>query len=206
MSYIFDIETGPLPRKQLLENMPEFEPPGNIKDPEKIKLKLAEKEAKWMADAALNAETLQVLAIGVYDDEMDETWIFSEDEADMIQKFWDLVAPEGYMNFDLIGFNSNAFDIPVLVRRSYILGLKVPPPLKKRWLPDYCIDLMEMWQCGDRQKRISLDRLCKLCGLEGKNGSGKFFSQMFEEDQEAAIEYLKNDITITAKLAERMMK
>ena len=65
---------------------------------------------------------------------------------------------------------------------------------------------MEMWQCGDRQKRISLDRLCKACGFEGKNGSGKYFSQLLQEDRKAAIDYLTNDIKITAKLAERMIK
>jgi predicted PolB exonuclease-like 3'-5' exonuclease len=207
MSIIFDIETGALPRKQLQEQMPEFAPPGNIKDPKKIALKLAEKEAKFMADAALNAETLQVLAIGMYDDETEEVTIITENtETETIGKFWDKVCTGVSLTEELIGFNSNNFDIPVLVRRSYILGLSVPHNLRQRWIPDFCIDLMEMWQCGDRQKRISLDRLCKLCGLEGKNGSGKYFSQMFEEDREGAIEYLINDIKITAKLAKRMIK
>ena len=210
MSIIFDIETGPQERRALQAIMPVFSPPGNIKDPDKIKLKLAEKEAKFMDDAALNAETLNVLAIGLYDDELEKTEILVisdiSDEKDLIETFWKLVAPSGNVTEELVGFNSNNFDIPILVRRSYILGIKVPTNLKGKWLPDFCIDLMEMWQCGDRQKRISLDRLCKACGFEGKNGSGKYFSQLLKEDREAAIDYLTNDIKITAKLAERMMK
>jgi DNA polymerase elongation subunit (family B) len=206
MSIIFDIETGPQSRAALKELMPHFSPPGNIKDPVKIKLKMAEKEAKWMDDAALNAESLNVLAIGMHDDETNETTIITEeDEVATITKFWDTVAPRNNVEIELIGFNSNNFDIPILVRRSYILGIPVPNNLKGKWLPDFCIDLMEMWQCGDRTKRISLDRLCKACGFAGKNGSGKYFSQLLEEDREAAIEYLINDINITAKLAKRMI-
>ena len=74
-----------------------------------------------------------------------------------------------------------------------------------RYWPDFWIDLMEVWKAGDYRATISLDRMCKACGLEGKTGSGKFFSVLFEEDREAALDYLHNDLEITAKLAQRVL-
>jgi len=40
---IFDVETAPLPEKDLMEIMPVFEPAGNLKDPEKIKASIEAK-------------------------------------------------------------------------------------------------------------------------------------------------------------------
>ncbi len=61
---------------------------------------------------------------------------------------------------------------------------------------------MQMWQAGDYRELISLDRFAKALGHEGKNGSGKYFSQTLKEDEAAAIEYLKNDLSLTRKTAE----
>tara|TARA_Y100000593_G_C4275138_1_gene319627 strand:- start:1256 stop:1450 length:195 start_codon:yes stop_codon:yes gene_type:complete len=62
---------------------------------------------------------------------------------------------------------------------------------------------MNYWSLGVYGERISLDNFCKFLGVKGKSGSGQFFSELYEEDHDAAIEYLKNDLDITAKVWEK---
>ena len=121
-NYIFGIETGPRSRAELAECVPTFEAPSNWKDSEKIRAYVAEKEAEWFQSAALSALTGRVLAIGYLDAVTDELGYFaSGDEAADLAAFWHLVAPTGYLNSDLIGFSSNRFDLPFLIRRSWHL-------------------------------------------------------------------------------------
>ena len=52
---------------------------------------------------------------------------------------------------------------------------------------------------------VKLDTLCKFLGLPSKNGSGKEFAGLWEHDRPKAIEYLNNDMAITAKVMERLL-
>jgi 3'-5' exonuclease len=218
---IFDIETGSLPDSEIERIAPTFDESsvkvGNFgieKAIEKINSAKASHFNQIREKAALNAEYGKVLAIGIkfeagtmYKEEKFALLIGDEDL--MLTGFW-VYALESYNKGGeiWIGFNSNNFDLPFLLRRSMILGVKVPKqltPSPRYWPGDFWIDLMDLWKAGDYRATISLDRFCKASGLEGKNGSGKWFSQLLEEDKEAAIKYLENDIEITAQLAEKVM-
>lgn len=218
---IFDIETGSLPDSEIDRIAPTFDESsvktgqfGIEKAIEKINSAKASHFNKIREKAALNAEYGKVLAIGIkfekgtiYGGEKMETLL--GEERNIIVTFW-LYALESYNKGGeiWIGHNSNTFDLPFLLRRSMILGVKVPKqltPSPRYWPGDFWIDLMDLWKAGDYRATISLDRFCKASGLEGKNGSGKWFAQLLEEDKEAAIKYLENDIEITAQLAEKVM-
>ena len=67
------------------------------------------------------------------------------------------------------------------------------------------IDLALEWQCGDRMEWVKLDTVCKFFGLPAKNGSGKEFAGLWVNDRGKALEYLNNDMAITAKVMERML-
>ena len=200
---VFDIETGPRSRAELADCVPTFEAPSNWKDPEKIRAHVAGKEAEWFQSAALSALTGRVLAIGTLDAATDELGTFATgDEAADLAAFWRLVAPGGYLDTDLVGFGSNRFDLPFLIRRSWCLGVAVPRDLVSgRWLPSRCIDVLDTWRCGVREDSVSLDRLAHFLGVGRKTGHGADFASLWATDPSAALAYLANDLRLTRRCA-----
>ena len=210
---IFDIETGPLPRADIERIAPAFDADsvktGNLgveKTIEKLNGLKARHLDGIIDKAALNAEYGETLAIGIRRENHSDILVGPEEE--IIADFWTRALDDfkgGGVKW--VGHHSNAFDLPFLFRRSLILGIKMPAGIvpHTRYWPDFWIDLEDVWRAGVFKAHMSLDRMCKACGLEGKTGSGKFFSVLFEEDREAALDYLHNDLEITAKLAERVL-
>lgn len=198
---LFDIETGPRPREDIADLCPAFEAPSNYKDAEKIAAYLAEKREAWFADAALSALTGRVLAIGYLDTTTEQTGTFAtSDEAADIEAFWAISSGQ-----DLLGFNSNAFDLPFLIRRSWALGITPPLDLGRgRYLPPRCIDILDSWRCGVREDRASLDKIARYLGLGAKTGHGADFARLWAEDRPAALSYLANDIRLTRAVATRL--
>jgi hypothetical protein len=202
-SIIFDIETGPLSRASIAEMMPAFEAPSNWKDPEKIRSYIETKEADWYQQAALSATTGRVLAIGYAEEGGEFHALASGDEAENIAAFWDLITHYGAITHRLIGFNSNSFDLPFLIRRSWKLGIRPPITLMSgRYLNQNCVDLLDLWRCGNREDRISLDKMARFLGVGGKNGNGADFASLFSMNPEAALHYLENDVLLTRRCAQ----
>lgn len=205
---VFDIETGPEVDEVLAAMEPEFSAPANFKDPAKIAEKIDAQRAAWRERAALCATSGRVLAIGIMlDDELSLLVVNEAEsfgEADLLEMFWKLAAPNGMWRH-LVGFNSNRFDIPFLIRRSYKLGVAVPfGALNGRYLNPRFIDLMDTWRLGDFQASISLDRLARHLGVGAKNGNGAFFATLLDEDREAALDYLRNDMAMTVAVARKL--
>ena len=209
---IFDIETAPLPEKDLEALLPPFDPAevrtGNLKDPDKIAAKLAEAEANHRRDfferAALDPLTGRVLAIGCLWPETSDFTVFDhDDEARMLQSFWAACEGEAWRINKMIGFNTHVFDLPFLIRRSWKHRVPVPFGIRRgRYWGEEMIDLRDAWQLGDRQARGSLDAIAKHLGVGAKNGNGADFAKLWETDRAAAVEYLKNDLELTAKIAD----
>lgn len=197
---VFDCETGPAPDSQLALIKPAFVANRTLKDPEKVKNDLAEKEAAWTERAALSALTGQVLAIGTNIN--DTVTVLTGSEVEMIQSFWGAWKLRGR----IIGFNCKDFDLRFLVMRSRILGIDVPDDLfSGRYWNGRIIDLLELWNCYSRDYTgHSLGAVCAACGLGSKQGSGADFAKLFAEDRPAAISYIKNDIRLTTGLAQRL--
>ena len=220
---VFDIETGPLPENELLAMLPVFDPAevktGNLKDPAKIAEKIAEAEANHRRDfierAALDPLTGRVVAFGVMTfDARGETppalgkggkfsIIGHDDEARTLREFWELAGgAQGRMN-PMIGFNIFGFDLPFLFRRSWKHRIAIPFGLRRgRYWGDQLIDLRDCWQLGDRQARGSLDSIARHLGVGAKNGDGKAFAELWWSDRKQAEAYLRNDIELTAKVAD----
>lgn len=238
---VFDIETAGIrdialelaePFKNF-EPLPPFDPKavkvGNIKDPDKIAAKIRaeeeaypdkvkeheaeyerkkdEYEAKIVSNAALNAITGRIVAIGIK--QYDKEFILSGDEISVLKAFWDLFATS---NDFFVGWNSNDFDVPFLVQRSWKLGVIVPNIFNGRYLDKRFIDLMEMFACGKYGYRLSLDKASKYFGIQGKfdgDCTGETFAQMWESDDpvahQTAEQYLKCDLHATWGIAEKML-
>jgi 3'-5' exonuclease len=203
---VFDIETGALPRADLAEIVPTFEAPSNWKDPAKINAYVAEKQAEWFQSAALSATTGRVLAIGHFDTSVDTIGFFaSGDERADLAAFWRFVTSFGSLRADLVGFNSNRFDLPFLIRRSWRLGLAIPPIFTAgRFLPSGCIDILDTWRCGVRDESISLDSLARFLGVGRKTGDGAEFAALWSMSRDSALEYLAHDLRLTRGCAEAL--
>ena len=204
---IFDIETAPLPEAELTPFMPEFEAPGNFKDPEKIKAAIEAKKAAWLEDAALEPMTGRVICIGMLIGGEFVLICEPTTETLILQEFWQAAKIEDYDIHTLIGFNIAQFDLPYLVKRSWKLGVEVPMlGLRdgRYWKKERVIDLREIWQFRDRQAAGSLDTISKHLGVGAKTGNGKDFAKLWIEDREKAIAYLRNDLELCREISKKL--
>lgn len=198
---VIDIETISLPDAPI----PEFSAPANLKDPEKIRAAIEQKRADWLADGALHAERGQVVLIGMQGEDNTPTYFggSGEPESELLKVVWDRVDRLS----PVIGFNLHRFDLPFLIRRSWINGVHVPMGSifqrgridENRW-----IDLLKVWQCGDRQEYISLDMLARTLLGRGKEGTRADFGKLWAEDRQKAIDYCKADVQLTYECAKKM--
>ncbi len=207
---IFDIETGPLPEAELTALLPPFDPEevkmGNTKDPVKVAAKLAEAEANHLRNfidrAALDPLTGRVIAVGLLSfDTQDVTILGHDDEARTLAEFWTAcTGNRGTLN-RMVGFNSNQFDLPFLIRRSWKHNVTIPMGIRRgRYWSDQMLDLRDLWQLGDRYAIGSLDAIARHLGVGAKNGDGKEFAALWAKDRRQAEAYLRNDLELTAKV------
>lgn len=205
---VFDCETGPVPPIEVEQFKPEFRAPANYKNPDLIKANLAEQEAKWLADGALSAVTGQVLVIGHLDGDAPSYFMLGT-EKEKLTEWWAIAADVIRSGRLLVGFCCKTFDLPFLIRRSWKLGVPVPACIYEgRYFSPAIIDVAEKWACGGREPRdrISLDTLSKFLGTGAKLGEGKDFAKLWAEDQVKALEYLRQDLTLTKAAYERLFE
>lgn len=210
----FDIETIPTNNIDVIAKLGKsIRPPGNIKKPESIKewmdlnyqSLLDELVKKTSFDGAYGRIACIAWSDGQY---ATESTLSNDDEAEAINKFYDFLHfAEAGQTF--CGHNLTVFDLPFLKHRSIVLGIKPPKCLlnamnAKPWDP--CIaDTMLMWS-QDRDKRISMDNLCSILGIEGK---GDFDGSMVADewkngDRNKVIDYCKEDVERTIKIYNRL--
>lgn len=210
---IFDIETGPLPEEDLRRIFeptdPDKVPLGNRSKPDVvaayIEQYLAEEFTKFVEKAALDPLTGRVLAIGWTADDGFESMDGDGHERLVLSDFWTLYESCEERSLSLVGFNIFGFDLPFLVNRSRILGVDVPPSVVNgRFFSRVFIDLLKVWNFDSYSNYVSLNKLCKALGLGEKNGDGADFARLWEEDREQAIAYLRQDLALTTKLANRL--
>ncbi len=196
---IFDIKTGPLADEVGLPLFLKF-------DNEWVEMALDK--------AALNPLAGQVLAIGYWDTDgggllsRDEVTLDIDFEREMISRFWEkyrLCRDNGVL---LVGHNIAHFDVPFLLRRSWLLGLETPRTVidRGRYIESRTFtDMMDLWSCGT-YKFVSLDALAQAMGIGGKpeGVDGGMFAKLLETDRAAAEKYLRNDLETALKIAERM--
>lgn len=206
---VFDIETRPLPVEYLESNglLPEITAPGNYKDPDKIAAYIAEKKVEAVKDGALSALTGEVCAIAYSRNDTDVVITATDGvtEAQLLAAFWAQAVLTIRSTSKLVGFNIKSFDLPFLLRRSWVHKVAHPAIWVDRYfLGTHVWDLRETWQLGDRQAPGSLDRICRALGLGQKTGNGADFGALLASDPAKAREYCLNDLQMTKALAARL--
>lgn len=221
---IFDIETGANEYAKNFvapfdKNNPDHMKYGNLKDPEKREAAEKQAYAIYYSRAEklypLWAATGRVLSIGhnysdTPEDEVYVNHISSDmDEKTMLEIFWDMVADIAGTGI-LVGFNSNNFDIPFLVKRSWINNV-TPYPLKEgRWFKPFVVDLYDVWNINGKAEGYpyvsnSMASILNMLNLGNKDTTmGSKFQQVFVEDLDKAIGYAKDDVIYTRRLYDRL--
>jgi hypothetical protein len=186
------------------------------------------REDAWLRfceQAPLSAITGQVLAIGYSrgDFPLEDGWPLLEhqdaaaghNEFWLLNRFWlrFLDCLKVHDGTRLTGFNIFGFDLPFLIRRSWLLGVDVPPEVLHEGSRDWTrfnrlfLDLHQVWGCGIYGERIKLDRLAGYFGTTRKSGTGDQFHVLFNgtaEERHQAIEYLRTDLDVTCQVAAKM--
>lgn len=215
----------------------EFDPAsvkcGNLKDPAKIAAKVEEarqahenakansskiivdaKAKHWeefVATAALSPITGRILVIGYRSTEKNTTLIHEAEESVLIAEFWKKYEACRSAGRKMVGHNIGGFDIPFIVRRSWLLDIPVPTTVfdKGRWLDSSTlVDTLSLWKCGTNDG-AKLDLLGRAFGVGGKTEgvNGSDFSRLYfgsPEEKAKALEYAARDVVVTAGIATRM--
>lgn len=201
-----DVETAPLPEECLRSNglIPPFEPPGNVKDPEKIEIRRLAHESKCIEDAALSPLTGTICAIGYALGDEDPEIIHVTDvvcEKAILHVFWRQIRNVINAHGQIVGWNLKGFDLPFLYRRSMHLGVN-PVLLKgeRGWNDNAVCDLRLWWTDGNRTGEGTLDAVSRFILGEGKTGDGKDFHKLLKADPVKAKEYLTQDVRLVQRL------
>ncbi len=117
-------------------------------------------------NVSLLAEYAKVACISVGFVDKTNAWhsksFCGPDERKVLTDFCDAVSHKDV--FRLCAHNGKTFDLPFLVRRLLIHGMKVPEKLQimglKPWDLKWIIDTQELWSLGDLRYFPSLDRIC----------------------------------------------
>lgn len=191
-----DIETIARPGAECL--LPEVKAAGNLKDPDKIAKDKAEKQQKQIERMALDRRTCQVVTFA---------WAYGHDtirasdiaryegqecpERDLLEAFWYLMADTSGLPTPLhVGFNIYEFDLPILIRRSCLLGVKLTVRWEARKYQKYpVLDLMQEWVGWEGY--CSLKDVCHECGITEPEGDGADVATMTPEQR---IAHCKSDV------------
>ena len=210
--YYYDIETEGLPAIELAKVMPDFEAPGNIKDPLKIAAAIEEKKKDWTDKAALKGYTGRIIALSYAANDTDEPHFVADtgDEDKIIKIMLDHlteVISQGGMAF---AWNGSGFDLPFLCQRAAVHNIPAFGKLMvnvrgKFYWNEALIDPKMIWaNYSPDHTGTSLATVAKALGVGEKSGSGKDFAQLLRTDAAAAEAYGKQDIALLRSIVIRM--
>lgn len=213
MNIYLDIETIPGDRPGLRDEIAaSITPPGNISKAETIAAWERDKKPGLIEEAysktGLDGATGQIICIGFAKDSGTAEAIHGA-EADVIAGFFGWLDAVFNPNDRplWIGHNVAAFDMKYIWQRAIVNGIKPPRYLPRNPKPwdETVFDTMTQW--AGPGNRISLDKLCKALGIDGKGEvSGKDVWPMYRAGKLAEIaEYCKSDVETTRKVYKRLV-
>ena len=202
---VFDIETIPQDEARLLALAPEFAAPANLKDPAKIEAAVAKRKADYLADAALNWKTAEVVLIGAGDETGIQSFTAST-EKELVGNFLTLLGDALADGVAVGGHNVKGFDLPMLVNRARVHGLKIPMSLLWFWKGrptwhESVFDTLELLSFGRSFEGNGVEDVARVLGLPPKLGQGRDFPLMWRADREGAVAYNRRDVEIEIEIA-----
>jgi predicted PolB exonuclease-like 3'-5' exonuclease len=208
----FDIETIPVQDKSIIDSIAsEIKPPATYKKPESI--------AEWIENnkqAAVDEAVAKTSFDGAYGQICCIGWCIDDGaiksavgtEKSIIETFFsDLISnnPRG-IDCTFVGHNVSSFDLRFLFQRAIILGINPPAFLPFHVKPWDSRVFDTMTYFAGFGNRISLDKLSKALGLEGKTGiTGADVWPMYQAGRISEIaEYCEHDVELTRNVYKRL--
>jgi hypothetical protein len=218
MNIYFDIETVPEPLAKLAALMPEFTTPKNYKNKDLIAQNIADQRAKWIKEAALRPDSGKVMAIGLMIGDRSAVEPKTEsDEKALLQWFWktvDVIQKDDPHNFKLIAWSAFRFDLPFIVKRSWLHNVLIPAwvwgrDVGRYRFSDKFVDLEERWNLSTGDQYSSLDSCCRFFGLPVKPDlGGLLFHELYNgnnEQRKLALEYLTHDVSSLEQITKKIL-
>ena len=215
MNIYLDIETIPCQQAGFKETI-EIKPPGTLKKAESIAEWEKESKPALIEEAYLKTSfdgglgQICAIAWAVNDDDVE--WLYTPNNSpeavrELLIDFFDCLTRSFTQSdrFVWTGHNIAGFDLPFLWKQCVIYNVKPPfffPKNPKPW-DQNIFDTMVQW---DSKNFVSMDKLCKILGLPGKEGiSGADVWPMIQEGKwEEVGVYCARDVERTRRLYKRM--
>lgn len=163
---------------------------------------LSEEERKKL----LNPIDSRIIAIGVQKN-ADPIQIFAgEDEGKILAEFWSLLAsrPSGSGPARMVGFNIKDFDLPFLVTRSFLKGVKIHPFLLKDVM-DVREQVAAFKYGPTRGKLKEYAALLGMAVLDDMDGS-QVAERYWKGELPKIVDYLRRDVELTRAMHVRMVE
>lgn len=190
---VFDCETIPIVTDEVRADVEaSIRPPANYKVAETIaKWEANEKPALVEAELArggLDATRGQVLCF-TYSIGASEPVCITGDEKSILVAALEVLSYNPMTVY--VTHNGVGFDLPFIRQRCWANGLRVPnKPFRSKPWDDNIADTMLLWS-AERDKRISLDRLCKVLGVASPKASGFSGADVWPAYQRGEIERIR---------------
>mgnify|MGYP000896903072 CR=1 FL=1 len=151
--------------------------PANMSKPETIAAWEETRKPALVDEAysrgALSPVTGKIVCIGLVSDTHEQVFC-ADDEREVLRLAYEFISTMGEP-VTLVGHAIQSFDLPYLRCRSIVHGLRPPLAVAKAWRAKPWSgevgDTMTMWN-PDRDKRISLDKLCRVLGIPSPKVDG----------------------------------
>lgn len=195
---VVDIET--VPDLSVIPMLKPVKAQAKLRDPKKIAASLAEKQAAQLSGLSLDPATCRIVALG-YGNSVFTCKTVDEERA-ALTTFWIETA-----SLTLVGYNCVAFDLPVLLTRSRILGVSHPRYEIRKYGCPGVVDLMLDLSFGGVVEYKSLDFWCKRLGLTTPDDptSGADIARLVELGEwDKVIKHCACDIAKTSALARKL--
>lgn len=206
----FDIETIPTDLPWVIEDLrANIRPPSNYSKPETIE--------KWMAENAESAFEEKLHATGLdgsYGRICCIGYAFDDEPVQTIGTHLQLTEHTILADFaadinsrkitKIVGHNIIDFDMEFLKKRAIIHGVKIELPFLASKYDSIFFDTMTKWST---QKRISMDKLARVLGIDGKGDvDGSMVWDMYQRVEHQAIaDYCADDVRMVREIYKRMI-
>lgn len=181
------------------------QPARNLRDPDKIAASVAERLEK----AALYPWTARIVCLGWC--EAGDTAVsyrlcnHESFERTALKEFWAVAADNRVTVRPMVTFNGRAYDLPLLMARSMLLGVPHPTLNLDRYRTPH-IDLLDRLTWFGALEPRSLQWFARRFGLDTSDAfSGALVAQLVEDGNwDAIVKHCESDVTLTRQLAERL--
>ena len=205
-----DIETIPTDLDWVIDDLrANIKPPAQYKKPDSIAEWMEANAEQALADAihstGLDGSYGRITCIGyAFDDEpvqtvgthlqMTEHTILADFAADINSR----------KITKIVGHNIIDFDMEFLKKRAIIHGVKIELPFLASKYDSVFFDTMTKWSA---QKRIKMDKLARVLGIEGKGDvDGSMVWDMHQRGEHQAIaDYCADDVRMVREIYKRMI-